>query len=46
VPTANVKLLGHMDKSSTLNTETHGYYACTGTADQVTKAAQTCGNNQ
>jgi hypothetical protein len=46
VPKAQVKTIGTVDKSSTLNTESWGYYACTGTADQVTKAAQKCGTNQ
>jgi hypothetical protein len=46
VPKTQVQLISHADKSTTLNTETHGLYACTGTAEQVTKAAQTCGKNQ
>lgn len=46
VPKGQVKTIGTVDKSSTLNTESWGYYACTGTADQVTKAAQKCGKNQ
>jgi hypothetical protein len=46
VPTTQVKKIGHQDKSTTLNTESWGYYACTGTADQVTKAANQCQNGQ
>jgi hypothetical protein len=46
VPKTQVSLIKHTDKSTTFNTETHGLYACTGTAEQVTKAAQTCGKNQ
>jgi len=42
-----VQPLGSVDKSTTLNTESWGYYACTGAnAAAVTKAAQNCGNKK
>jgi hypothetical protein len=46
VPTPQVKKIGHQDKSTTLNTESWGYYACTGSADQVTKATKQCQSGQ
>ena len=46
VPKSQVKVIGSVDKSSALNTETWGYYACTGSQADVTKAAQKCAKNQ
>jgi hypothetical protein len=46
VPFANVVTLKTLDKSSTLNTESHGYYACTAAdSNAVGKALTNCNDS-
>lgn len=47
VPKSDVSVIKTQDKSTALNTESWGLYACKGAnAQAVTKAAQNCGNKK